>query len=112
MKITTNEWFKATQLQPVNVVPGRLTIEQAVGLFDALGAVKVCVHHAFRTKAQEVPSWLLPRLEAINGKLSIAQAQKVLKTWDKWTRYDDGADPVSMSQAQSFLHDETINGLV
>lgn len=93
---TTLDFFNATKAQPLSVKPGRLTLEQAVGLFDALNGVKTVCHHVLSEA-----SWMAARIDAIpTGKCSIVRAVRILKLWERWTH---GPNIPAPTQCQSFL---------
>ena len=81
----TLDYFKATQAQPVRTSPGRLTLEQTLGMFDALSGVFITCSHVFpadrRLESHEA------RLNALrqSGKLTVPQCQRILSDWYKWT---------------------------
>ena len=100
---TTLDYFKGTKAQPVNTKPGRLTLDQAACLSDAIMCVRICCSRVLQQQIDEVPDYLKQRIDAVpRGSASIAQPQRALKVWYKWTHPFHEQPPDSCA-VQSYL---------
>lgn len=97
---TTKDFFQATQRQPVFTKLGALTLNHAVRMHDAISGIVVCCHHALANYPGS--ERFLKHCETLNGDLSIAKIQRVLRLWYRWT-HQHRNDVPSASTVQSFL---------
>jgi hypothetical protein len=109
----TTDYFAATKGLPLKTVPGRLTLTQVLGFFDALSGVRVTCSHTIR-RWEDLNGWepnsertlrLRQLTDAIPGgaDLTLPACQRLLRTWEKWTRQFSRDMPPDLSAVQSFL---------
>lgn len=111
---TTLETFKASQLRPSTKKPGSMKLGEIVVICDALMNIGIVCHHVYHDTEFGMPIHFQARVSAIqhSSDLSLAQANRVLAAWHKWTSWrDKEQETPTVMQVQSFLMDSRIVSL-
>lgn len=81
---------------------GRMTLQNAAELHDAIGNIVVCCDHAFQYAGYAMAERHRNRLATLRGDtLSLAQAVAVVALWKRWTWPDSFP---TLIHAESFIH--------
>lgn len=103
---TTQDYFKQTRVSLPKKI-GAATIKNALEVCDAVGCIETVIRHisansgiALNKRCEEALS------EFKMEKLSLAQANKILTTWKKWTWQYPGisGDLPKLSDCTQFLY--------
>lgn len=112
--MTTLEAFTGTQTRPSKKKPGAMKLGEIVVICDALSCIGIVCHHVYHGTEFGMPLHLQKRVAWVQRSvdLSLAQANRVLATWHKWTGWrDKGSEVPTVSQVQSFLLDASIGSV-
>lgn len=111
---TTLETFKASQLRASTKKPGAMKMGEIVVMCDALMCIGIVCHHVYHGYEHGMSTHLQKRIAWIQrtSGLSLAQSNRVLGAWHKWTSWrDKGSEIPTLSQVQSFLLDAAIGSI-
>lgn len=91
-----------------------MKLGEIVVICDALMNIGIVCHRVYGGTDNGMPLHLQKRVAWIqrSTSLSLAQANRVLATWRKWTGWrDNGSDIPTVPQVQSFLLDAAIGSI-